>query len=53
MEPLEVAAVYRGHTDAVESVAVSPAGDLCASGSWDASICVWRTSAAPGQADPW
>ncbi|KAK9821782.1 hypothetical protein WJX81_002702 [Elliptochloris bilobata] len=46
MEPLEVAAVYRGHTDAVESLAPSPAGDLCASGSWDASIRVWRTGTA-------
>ena len=47
MEPLEVAAVFRGHTDAVESLAASPGGDLCASGSWDASIRIWRTSAAP------
>jgi len=47
LAPLEVAAVCRGHTDAVESLAASPAGDLCASGSWDATLRVWRTGGAP------
>jgi len=51
LAPLEVAAVCRGHTDAVESLAASPAGDLCASGSWDATLRVWRTGGALASRD--
>lgn len=43
LAPLEVAAVYRGHTDAVECLEARSAGDLCVSGSWDATLRIWRT----------
>ena len=32
---------YRGHTDAVNSVAGSPTGEFLASGSNDATVQVW------------
>ena len=41
--PLGCAAVYKGHTDAVEAVAASPSGGSFCSGSWDANVHIWRT----------
>lgn len=41
--------MYRGHTDAVECLAARPAGDLCVSGSWDATLRIWRTGEGQGQ----
>eukprot|EP00899_Mesostigma_viride_P000734 jgi/Mesvir1/10661/Mv13750-RA.2 len=35
--------VMRGHTDAVESVALSPDALMVCSGSWDQSIRLWKT----------
>ena len=32
---------FRGHTDVVCSVAISPDGRLIASGSYDNNICIW------------
>ena len=46
-EPLSCAAVYKGHTDAVEAVAGSPSGSSFCSGSWDASVNIWRTGQLP------
>ncbi len=31
-----------GHTDAVQSVAVSPGGALLASGGWDGQLLLWK-----------
>ena len=33
----------REHTDAVNSIAVSPEGTLLASASWDSSLRIWPT----------
>lgn len=33
----------REHTDAVNSIAVSPEGTLFASASWDSSLRIWPT----------
>ena len=42
----ECVAVYRGHTDTVQAVAVSPDRPMVASGSWDKTIKIWRIPAA-------
>ncbi|KAG2117466.1 hypothetical protein DEU56DRAFT_748096 [Suillus clintonianus] len=36
-----VGAPFRGHTDSVRSVAISPDGKRIVSGSWDKTIRVW------------
>lgn len=42
----ELLAVYKGHTDSVAALAVSPAGERFASGGWDSGIHIWRTGGA-------
>lgn len=42
-EPLSCTAAYKGHTDAVEAIAVSPGGNTFCSGGWDAHVHIWRT----------
>jgi WD40 repeat protein len=37
------AVVYKGHKEAVQSVAVSPGADMCCSGGWDGQLLLWRT----------
>ncbi|XP_057807935.1 ribosome biogenesis protein WDR12 homolog isoform X1 [Salvia miltiorrhiza] len=37
--------VLRGHTDAVQSIAAIPSGDVVCSGSWDCTINLWNTTA--------
>lgn len=36
-------AVYAGHKDAVEAVAVSPSGDRLCSTGWDGAVYLWQT----------
>jgi WD40 repeat protein len=36
-------ALYQGHTDGVECVAVAPSGSRCCSGGWDGQLLLWRT----------
>jgi WD40 repeat protein len=38
-------AVCEAHTDAVQCVAASPAGGVCASGGWDGQLLMWRVGA--------
>jgi WD40 repeat protein len=40
--PPQLIASYVGHTDSVESVAVSPDGSHLVSSGWDGSLRVWR-----------
>ena len=40
----EILALLKGHTEATTVIAFSPDGDLLASGSDDASICLWDTT---------
>jgi WD40 repeat protein len=40
----DVLAILRGHTDAVDAVAVSPDGTLIATGSFDKTIKLWDTA---------
>jgi WD40 repeat protein len=35
--------LYKGHKEAVQAVAVSPAADMCCSGGWDGQLLLWRT----------
>jgi WD40 repeat protein len=37
------AVVYKGHKEAVQSVALSPGADMCCSGGWDGQLLLWRT----------
>ena len=39
-------ATLEGHTDAVQSVAFSPDGQMLASGSWDSTIRLWNPNTA-------
>ena len=42
-QPASCVAVYKGHTDAVEDVAVRPGGAAFCSGAWDSNVHIWRT----------
>ena len=50
-QPVEIepCCVAQGHTDWVHSVALSPSGDLAASGADDDSLRLWRVSVEPPQ----
>lgn len=38
----EAAALLKGHSDTIQGAAVSPDGNLCATGGWDARLLLWR-----------
>lgn len=48
---VQCVAEYRGHKEAVQTVAVSPAAgsssSLCCSGGWDGQLLLWRTGGGP------
>eukprot|EP00163_Fabomonas_tropica_P025268 TRINITY_DN435_c0_g1_i1.p1 TRINITY_DN435_c0_g1~~TRINITY_DN435_c0_g1_i1.p1 ORF type:complete len:297 (-),score=58.51 TRINITY_DN435_c0_g1_i1:14-904(-) len=35
-------AILAAHEAAVDSIVVSPNGQMCASGSWDTNVCLWK-----------
>lgn len=49
----QLTATFKGHTDCVEALAVSPSGQLLASAGWDGQLLIWRAGQQVGGAEGW